>query len=217
MSTTAVRTIRHRIGGEETPGDSTRTAPVWDPATGEQQAEVLLAEAADVDRAVQTAKAAFEAWGDVSLSRRVKVMFAFRNLLHERLDDLARLISSEHGKVFEDAKGEVIRGIEVVEFACGLPQLLKGEYSDQVSTDVDAFSLPPAARRLRRHHAVQLPDHGAAVDAPGGDRDGNTFVLKPSERDPSVSTSSPSSTPRPGCPTASSTSSTATRWPSTRS
>jgi len=187
VSTTAVRTIRHRIGGTETPGDSTRTAPVWDPATGEQQAEVLLAEAGDVDRAVQTAKAAFESWGDVSLSRRVKVMFAFRNLLHERLDDLARLISSEHGKVFEDAKGEVIRGLEVVEFVCGLPQLLKGEYSDQVSTDVDAFSfrqpLGVCAGITPFNFPIMVPlwMHPVAIAM------GNAFVLKPSERDPSVS------------------------------
>ena len=90
MSTTALKTIRHRIAGEETTGGSTRTAPVWDPATGRQQAEVLLAEAADVDAAVQAARRAFETWGEVSLTRRARVMFAFRNLVEAHLDDLAR-------------------------------------------------------------------------------------------------------------------------------
>src|SRR3712207_737624 len=129
MSTTAVRTIRHRIGGEETSGESTRTSVVWDPATGQQQAEVVLAEAADVDAAVKAAQAAFPAWSETSVTRRSKIMFAFRNLVDQHLDELARLVASEHGKVVEDAKGELIRGLEVVEFACGIPQLLKGEYS----------------------------------------------------------------------------------------
>jgi malonate-semialdehyde dehydrogenase (acetylating)/methylmalonate-semialdehyde dehydrogenase len=112
MSTTALRTIRHRIAGEETSGGSTRTAPVWDPATGRQQAEVPLAEAA----AVQAARRAFETGGDVSLTRRARVMFAFRNLVEQHLEDLARSVASEHGKVLDDAKGEVIRGMEVVEY-----------------------------------------------------------------------------------------------------
>ena len=133
------------------------------------------------------------------------------------IDELARIIASEHGKVLDDAKGEIIRGLEVVEYACGLPQLLKGEYSDQVSTDVDAFSLPAAARRLRRDHAVQLPGHGPDVDAPDGDR---VRATRSCSSRPSATrrrrTSSPSSTPRPGCPTACSTSCTATRSPSTR-
>jgi malonate-semialdehyde dehydrogenase (acetylating)/methylmalonate-semialdehyde dehydrogenase len=126
VETTSRRTIRHRIGGEETGGSSTRTSPVWDPATGEEQAEVLLAEPADVDAAVAGARAAFDGWSQASLSRRAKVMFAFRELLNANVDALARIVSSEHGKVLDDAKGEVLRGLEVVEFACGIPQLLKG-------------------------------------------------------------------------------------------
>ena len=187
MSTTALKTIRHRIAGEETTGGSTRTAPVWDPATGRQQAEVLLAEAADVDAAVQAARRAFETWGDVSLTRRARVMFAFRNLVEAHLDDLARIVASEHGKVFDDAKGEVIRGMEVVEYACGLPQLMKGEYSDQVSTDIDAFSfrqpLGVCAGITPFNFPVMVPMwmHPMAIAT------GNTFVLKPSERDPSAS------------------------------
>ena len=187
MSTTTLRTIQHRIGGRETPGSSTRTSPVFDPATGRQQAEVMLADPADVDAAVQAAKAAFADWGDVSVTRRARVMFRFRELLDRHLDELTRLVSSEHGKVLEDAKGEVIRGMEVVEFACGLPQLLKGEYSDQVSTDIDAFSfrqpLGVCAGITPFNFPIMVPlwMHPMAIAT------GNTFVLKPSERDPSVS------------------------------
>ena len=187
MTTVQLRTIQHRIGGRETAGASTRTAPVWDPATGEQQAEVLLAERADVDAAVQAAKRAFETWGDVSLTRRARVMFAFRALVEKHTPEITRIVASEHGKVLEDAKGEVVRGMEVVEYACGLPQLLKGEYSDQVSTDLDAFSfrqpLGVCAGITPFNFPIMVPMwmHPMAIAC------GNTFVLKPSERDPSVS------------------------------
>jgi malonate-semialdehyde dehydrogenase (acetylating)/methylmalonate-semialdehyde dehydrogenase len=186
-SVAAKRTIRHRIGGKETGGSSSRTAPVWDPATGEQQAEVLLAEAADVDAAVAAARAAFAEWSEASLSRRAKVMFSFRELLNRNVEALARIVSSEHGKVLEDAKGEVLRGLEVVEFACGIPQLLKGEYSDQVSSSVDAYSfrqpLGVCAGITPFNFPAMVPMwmHPVAIAC------GNTFVLKPSERDPSAS------------------------------
>jgi malonate-semialdehyde dehydrogenase (acetylating)/methylmalonate-semialdehyde dehydrogenase len=187
MSTTTLRTIGHRIGGEEAPASSTHTAPVFDPATGEVQAEVVLADAADVDRAVRAARAAFETWGDVSVTRRMRVMFRFRELVVQHADELARVISSEHGKVLADAKGEIIRGQEVVEYACGVAQLLKGEYSDQVSTDIDAFSfrqpLGVCAGITPFNFPIMIPMwmHPMAIAT------GNTFVLKPSERDPSVS------------------------------
>jgi malonate-semialdehyde dehydrogenase (acetylating)/methylmalonate-semialdehyde dehydrogenase len=187
VSTTALKTIHHVIGGRETAGVSTRTSPVWNPATGEHQAQVLLAEQSDVDAAVQAARAAFEVWGDVSITRRARVMFAFRNLVERYTDDLARIVSSEHGKVFDDAKGEVIRGMEVAEYACGIPQLMKGEYSDQVSTDVDLFSfrqpLGVCAGITPFNFPVMVPMwmHPMAIAT------GNTFVLKPSERDPSAS------------------------------
>jgi malonate-semialdehyde dehydrogenase (acetylating) / methylmalonate-semialdehyde dehydrogenase len=186
-TTTQLRTIRHRIGGAETAGSSSRTAPVWNPATGEPQAEVLLGEAADVDAAVTAARAAFERWGDVSLTRRARVMFKFRDLVEQHLDEITRIVASEHGKVLDDAKGEVIRGMEVVEYACGLPQLLKGEYSDQVSTDIDAYSfrqpLGVCAGITPFNFPVMVPMwmHPMAIAC------GNTFVLKPSERDPSAS------------------------------
>src|SRR4051812_13200800 len=109
MTTTALTTIEHHIAGTKTAGESTRRSPVWEPASGNVQAEVLLAEPADVDRAVQAARAAFEAWSEVSLARRARIMFAFRELVDKHTDDLARIVACEHGKVVDDAKGEVIR------------------------------------------------------------------------------------------------------------
>ena len=182
-----MNTIQHWIGGSTTTGASTRTAPVFDPATGQQQSEVLLAETADVDAAVAAARKAFESWRDVSLTRRVRIMFAFRHLVEQHTDEMAKMIAAEHGKTVADAKGEVIRGMEVAEYACGLPQLLKGEYSDQVSTDVDALSfrqpLGVAAGITPFNFPIMVPMwmHPMAIAT------GNTFILKPSERDPSVS------------------------------
>ncbi|HEV3002424.1 MAG TPA: CoA-acylating methylmalonate-semialdehyde dehydrogenase [Solirubrobacteraceae bacterium] len=187
MSTVSLETITHRIGGQPAAGRSSRTAPVYDPATGEQQAEVLLAEAEDVDAAVKAAAAAFADWRDASLSRRARIMFRFRELVDRHLDDLARIVSSEHGKVLDDARGEVTRGLEVVEYACGLPTLLKGEYSDQVSAGVDAYAfrqpLGVCAGITPFNFPVMVPMwmHPLAIAT------GNTFVLKPSERDPSAS------------------------------
>jgi malonate-semialdehyde dehydrogenase (acetylating)/methylmalonate-semialdehyde dehydrogenase len=182
-----VRTIQHWIGGNLTMGVASRTSPVWNPATGEQQAEVLLAQQADVDAAIKTAANAFESWRDSSLSRRSAVLFAFRQLVFEYMDELAATISDEHGKVISDARGEVQRGLEVVEFACGIPQLLKGEYSDQVSSGVDLYSfrqpLGVVAGITPFNFPVMVPMwmHPIAIAC------GNTFVLKPSERDPSAS------------------------------
>jgi malonate-semialdehyde dehydrogenase (acetylating)/methylmalonate-semialdehyde dehydrogenase len=175
VSTTALKTVQHMIGGRETAGGSTRTSPVWNPATGEHQAQV---------RAAHDASAA---WGNVSVTRRARVMFAFRNLVEKHTDELARIVSAEHGKVFDDAKGEVIRGMEVAEYACGIAELLKGEYSDQVSTDVDLHSfrqpLGVCAGITPFNFPVMVPMwmHPMAIAT------GNTFVLKPSERDPSAS------------------------------
>ncbi|HEY3091192.1 MAG TPA: CoA-acylating methylmalonate-semialdehyde dehydrogenase [Jatrophihabitantaceae bacterium] len=182
-----MRTIQHWIGGNLTMGVASRTSPVWNPATGEQQAEVLLAQQADVDAAIKTAANAFESWRDSSLSRRSAVLFAFRQLVFEYMDELAATISDEHGKVISDARGEVQRGLEVVEFACGIPQLLKGEYSDQVSSGVDLYSfrqpLGVVAGITPFNFPVMVPMwmHPIAIAC------GNTFVLKPSERDPSAS------------------------------
>jgi malonate-semialdehyde dehydrogenase (acetylating) / methylmalonate-semialdehyde dehydrogenase len=182
-----MRTIEHWIGGKPTAGSPTGTAPVWDPATGDQQAEVVLGSAADVDEAVRVATAAFQEWSQSSLSRRAKVLFAFRELATARAGELAELVSSEHGKVLSDARGEVDRGLEVVEFACGIPHLLKGSFSDQASTDVDVFSfrspLGVVAGITPFNFPVMVPMwmHPVAIAC------GNAFILKPSERDPSPS------------------------------
>ena len=126
--------------GSSIEGATGRTAPVFDPATGTQTAEVVLASRRDVDATVAASLAAWEGWRDTSLTARSRVLFAFRELADRYRDDLARLITAEHGKVAEDARGEVARGIEVVEFACGIPHLLKGEFSEDVSSGVDASS-----------------------------------------------------------------------------
>jgi malonate-semialdehyde dehydrogenase (acetylating)/methylmalonate-semialdehyde dehydrogenase len=180
-------TIEHWIGGSFTSGAGTRRSPVYNPATGHQQHEVVLAEPGDVDAAVAAATAAFETWSQASLSKRTKILFNFRELVNNRTKQLAEIVSDEHGKVLSDAAGEVQRGLEVVEFACGIPQLLKGEYSDQVSTGVDVFSfrqpLGVCAGITPFNFPAMVPMwmHPVAIAC------GNTFVLKPSERDPSAS------------------------------
>jgi malonate-semialdehyde dehydrogenase (acetylating)/methylmalonate-semialdehyde dehydrogenase len=182
-----MRTIEHWIDGRETAGASTRSGPVWNPATGEQQASVVLAEPSDVDAAVQAATKAAQDWRDVSVVRRSRVMFRFRELVERNVDALARLIADEHGKVVADARGEVVRGLEVVEFACGIPQLAKGEFSEQVSSDVDSWSfrqpLGVVAGITPFNFPIMVPMwmHPVAIAT------GNAFILKPSERDPSVS------------------------------
>ncbi|MHA6628200.1 CoA-acylating methylmalonate-semialdehyde dehydrogenase [Pseudonocardia sichuanensis] len=182
-----MRTVTHWIGGKPVTGESTRTSPVWNPATGEQQAEVLLANRADVDTAVRSAAAAFASWSQSSLSQRTKILFNFRELVNARTQELAEIVSDEHGKVVSDARGEVQRGLEVIEYACGIPTLLKGDYSDQVSTGVDLFSfrepLGVCAGITPFNFPVMVPMwmHPVAIAC------GNTFVLKPSERDPSAS------------------------------
>ncbi len=182
-----MKTIEHWIDGKPTAGTSGRTAPVYNPAAGAQQAEVLLADRAEVDAAVAAAKRAFTDWSQASLSKRSKILFAFRELVNRHIDELAETITDEHGKVLSDARGEAQRGMEVVEFACGIPHLLKGEYSDQVSTGVDVFSfrepLGVVAGITPFNFPIMVPMwmHPVAIAC------GNTFILKPSERDPSVS------------------------------
>ncbi len=180
-------TIEHWIGGGSTSGDSTRRGTVFNPATGRAQHEVVLAETSDVDAAVQVAKTAFDTWRDASLSKRTKVMFNFRELVNARVKDLAEIISDEHGKVLSDAAGEVQRGLEVVEFACGIPQLLKGEYSDQASTGVDVFSFREPLGVCTGITPFNFPAMVPMWMYPVAIACGNTFVLKPSERDPSAS------------------------------
>jgi malonate-semialdehyde dehydrogenase (acetylating)/methylmalonate-semialdehyde dehydrogenase len=181
-----VKTIEHWIGGKTTAG-AERSGPVWDPASGEQKAEVAFASTEEVAAAVGAAQAAFEGWAQSSLSKRAKVLFAFRELVNARQRELAGIVSDEHGKVLSDALGEVQRGLEVIEFACGIPQLLKGEYSDQVSTGVDMLSYRQPLGVVCGITPFNFPVMVPMWMYPIAIACGNAFVLKPSERDPSVS------------------------------
>lgn len=182
-----MKTIEHWIGGKLTAGTGGRLAPVWNPATGAQQAQVVLGSTDDADQAVRAASAAFATWSQTSLSRRTKVLFAFRELAQRRIDDLAEVISDEHGKVVSDARGEVERGLEVVEFVCGIPHLLKGSYTDQASSDVDVFSFREPLGVVAGITPFNFPAMVPMWMYPVAIACGNTFVLKPSERDPSAS------------------------------
>jgi malonate-semialdehyde dehydrogenase (acetylating) / methylmalonate-semialdehyde dehydrogenase len=182
-----MRIIEHWIAGKTTTGSSDRSAPVFNPATGAQQAEVLLGSKADVEAAIAAASDAFPLWSQTSISKRTKVLFAFRELVNARAGDIAALITDEHGKVLSDALGEVQRGLEVVEFACGIPSLLKGDYSDQVSTDVDTFSFREPLGVVAGITPFNFPAMVPMWMFPVAIACGNTFVLKPSERDPSAS------------------------------
>jgi malonate-semialdehyde dehydrogenase (acetylating)/methylmalonate-semialdehyde dehydrogenase len=182
-----LRTITHWIGGKPATGSSDRTSPVWNPATGEQQAEVALASVEDVDTAVQAAKAAFEKWSQSSLSQRTKVLFRFRELVNANIGKLAEAISDEHGKVISDARGEVQRGLEVIEFACGIADLAKGEFSENVSTEVDTYSIRQPLGVVAGITPFNFPAMVPMWMYPIAIACGNTFVLKPSERDPSAS------------------------------
>ena len=139
-STTTLTQINHFINGAESAGGGERTRPVFNPATGQASAELRLAGRADLEATVAAARAAADSWADTSLAKRTNVLFKFRELVAAHVDELAELITAEHGKVLSDAKGEIARGLEVIEFACGIPTLLKGDYSDQVSTGIDVFS-----------------------------------------------------------------------------
>ena len=183
----ATRLIAHWIDNATDSGGDSRSSPVWNPATGEVQAEVLLASQGVVDDAVCSASKAFEAWSDESLAARSKVMFAFREIVNSRAGELAEIISDEHGKVLSDAAGEVQRGLEVVEFACSLPTLTKGAYSDQVSGGVDSYTFRQPLGVCVGITPFNFPAMVPMWMFPVSIACGNTFVLKPSERDPSAS------------------------------
>ncbi len=182
-----MRTIQHWIGGKAVPGESGRSGIVWNPATGEQQAEVAFASVAEVDAAVATAVEAFPAWRATSLSRRSEVMFRLRELVDAHRKDLAALVSAEHGKVLSDAMGEVARGLENVEFACGVPHLLKGGYSEQASGGVDVYSIRQPLGVVAGITPFNFPAMVPMWMFATAIACGNTFLLKPSEKDPSVS------------------------------
>jgi malonate-semialdehyde dehydrogenase (acetylating) / methylmalonate-semialdehyde dehydrogenase len=181
-----MRTIDHWVGGKPTSGSGDRRGRVWNPATGEQQAEVVLATRDDVDVAVAAAREAFAEWSQASLSQRMKVLFAFRELVNANLGRIAEAITDEHGKVLSDARGEVQRGLEVVEFACGIPQLLKGDFSAQVSTGVDLYSFREPLGVCVGITPFNFPAMVPMWMFPVAIACGNTFILKPSERDPSA-------------------------------
>ncbi len=179
--------LTHWIDNARTAGSSTRTSPVFDPATGEQTGVVHLASPSDVDAAVASAAKAFESWSQFSLSKRVNILFRYRELIDRHSQDLARLISAEHGKVFADALGEVQRGLEVVEYACGIPTLLKGELTPNVATNVNAYSIRQPLGVVAGITPFNFPAMVPMWMYPMAIACGNTFVLKPSEKDPSVS------------------------------
>ena len=179
--------ISHWLDGKVVEGTSGRSGIVYDPATGQQQASVDFASAAEVDRAVAIAKAAFPAWRSTNLSRRAEVMFHLRELVDANRKEIASLISKEHGKVLGDALGEVARGLENIEFACGIPNLLKGGYSEQASSGVDVYNIKQPLGVVAGITPFNFPGMVPMWMFANAIACGNTFVLKPSEKDPSAS------------------------------
>jgi malonate-semialdehyde dehydrogenase (acetylating) / methylmalonate-semialdehyde dehydrogenase len=178
--------LGHWIGGKPAADETARRGEVFDPARGVVARHVALADAGTVDRAVVAARQAWDSWRSSSLTRRTRILFAFRELLADTQDELAALIVAEHGKVHADAFGEVQRGLEVVEFACGIPQLLQGRHSEDISTDVDSWSLRQPLGVVAGITPFNFPAMVPMWMFPVAIACGNAFVLKPSERDPSV-------------------------------
>ncbi|VXB00868.1 putative 3-oxopropanoate dehydrogenase [Burkholderia sp. 8Y] len=179
--------VVHFIHGARVSGLGTRSQPIFNPATGERPRKLVLGEAADVEAAVQSAKAAFPAWRDTPPLRRARIMLRFLELMNQHRDELAAIITAEHGKVFSDAQGEVTRGIEVIEFACGIPQLLKGDFTEQVSTGMDNWTLRQPLGIVAGITPFNFPCMVPCWMFPVAIATGNAFILKPSERDPSAS------------------------------
>mgnify|MGYP005989663055 FL=1 len=183
----SINEIGHYINGQRVSGERTKVQDVYNPATGEVTGSVALASIAEVDRAVAAAQAAFPAWADMPPIRRARLMNRFLNLLNENKDELARAITLEHGKVFTDARGEVERGIDIVEFACGMPQLLKGDYTEQVSTSIDNWTMRQPLGVVAGITPFNFPVMVPMWMFPVAIAAGNTFVLKPSPTDPTAS------------------------------
>ncbi|MFF4685245.1 CoA-acylating methylmalonate-semialdehyde dehydrogenase [Streptomyces sp. NPDC001307] len=179
-----MHTIPHWINGSPVPG--TDTQPVFNPATGAEQAHVVLGGTTEIDAAVKAATQAFETWSQSSLTQRTQVMFTFRQLLVEHEEELGRIISAEHGKTVDDARGEIVRGREVVEFACGLGDVLKGSFSDQVSRGIDVHDFRQPLGVVAGITPFNFPAMVPLWMHPIALATGNTFILKPSERDPSA-------------------------------
>src|SRR5271156_1845430 len=182
-----MREIGHFIGGKPVPGNSGAYGDVFNPAAGEISARVALASSAEVDKAVATAAAAWPAWAAMPALRRARVMFKLKDLLDRDRKELSALITAEHGKVLSDADGEVQRGLEVVEFACGIPHLLKGEFTESVGTGIDAWSIRQPLGVVAGITPFNFPLMVPLWMIPVALACGNCFILKPSEKDPSAS------------------------------
>ena len=180
-----MKQIHHLIDAETVKSSSGRNSAVFNPATGEQTGQLDLASVQEVDAAVASSHAAFEEWQHVSIAKRAKLMFAFRNLVDANADEIARRLTSEHGKVLSDAMGEVARGIENIEFACGLAEQLKGSYSENASTGVDVYTVRRPLGVVAGITPFNFPAMVPLWMIPNAVACGNTFILKPSERDPS--------------------------------
>ena len=182
-----LKRITHWINGAAVAGESGRGGPVYNPAAGIQTAEVDFASPDEVDRAVQVAKAAFPGWRATSLSRKTEIFFRIRKLIDEHREDIAKILTAEHGKVLSDAKGEVARGLEVIEFCCGIPELLKGGFTEQASTGIDVYSIRQPLGVCAGITPFNFPAMVPMWMWAPALACGNTFVLKPSEKDPSAS------------------------------
>src|SRR5487761_1583645 len=178
--------IQHYVGGKPVAGSSGRWGDVYNPATGEKIRRVAFASAGEVDRAVAAAAAAFPGWAATPPLARARILFKFLELLARGHDALARVISEEHGKVFSDAQGEITRGVEVVEFACGIPHLLKGEFTEQVGRGIDSWSVRQPLGVCAGITPFNFPAMVPMWMCPMALACGNSFILKPSERDPSA-------------------------------
>ena len=179
--------IQHYINGKIYKGSSSRKGKVFNPATGAQESEVILGTKSDLDHAVENAKKAFEKWSQVTPLQRARVIFKYKELIEKNYDELTKLIVSEHGKVYEDAKGSLTRGLEIVEFACGIPQMLKGEFTENVGTNIDSWSMRQPLGVCAGITPFNFPAMVPMWMFPMAIACGNTFILKPSEKDPSCS------------------------------
>ena len=182
-----MKLIEHFIGGKNFSGESKKTSKVYNPATGEQSAEVKLANKNDLDNAVESTNKAFKIWSDKPPIQRARVMFKFKEIIEKNYDELTKLIVLEHGKIYEDAKGSLTRGLEVVEYACGIPQMLKGEFTENVGTNVDSWSTRQPLGVCAGITPFNFPAMVPMWMFPMAIACGNSFVLKPSEKDPSCS------------------------------
>ena len=185
MANPPINALHHFIDGEITYGQSNRSSDVFNPATGQVESQTPLASAAEVDAAVQSAKAAFPAWSATPAAKRARILFKFRDLVESHIDELAELVSRQHGKTLDDARGSILRGAEVVEFACGIPHLLKGEHNENVATSVDSHSVRQSLGVVAGITPFNFPAMVPMWMFPIALACGNTFILKPSERDPS--------------------------------